>query len=49
MEEIKHSLLPLQTCDEHKVAMSLNWKKGDKVIIPPQNILYKYDNNHIYK
>ncbi len=35
MEEIKRALLALQTADEHKVAMPLNWKPGDKVIVPP--------------
>lgn len=35
MEEIKRALVALQTADEHKVAMPLNWKEGDKVIVPP--------------
>lgn len=35
MDEIKRVLSALQTSDEHKVAMPLNWKKGDKVIVPP--------------
>lgn len=35
MDEIKRSLEALQTSDEHKVAMPLNWRKGDKVIVPP--------------
>jgi peroxiredoxin (alkyl hydroperoxide reductase subunit C) len=34
MEEIKRSLIALQTSDEHKVAMPLNWQPGDKVIVP---------------
>jgi peroxiredoxin (alkyl hydroperoxide reductase subunit C) len=34
MEEIKRVLLALQTSDEHKVAMPLNWMPGDKVIVP---------------
>ncbi|ODS85679.1 MAG: peroxiredoxin [Cytophagaceae bacterium SCN 52-12] len=33
MEEIKRALLALQTSDEHKVAMPLNWQPGDKVIV----------------
>lgn len=33
MDEIKRSLLALQTSDEHKVAMPLNWQPGDKVIV----------------
>jgi len=35
MDEILRALLALQTSDEHSVAMPLDWKKGDKVIIPP--------------
>lgn len=35
MAEIKRSLLALQTSDEHKVAMPINWEPGDKVIVPP--------------
>lgn len=33
MDEIKRALLALQTSDEHKVAMPLNWQSGDKVIV----------------
>lgn len=35
MDEIKRALLALQTSDECKVAMPVNWKKGDNVIVPP--------------
>lgn len=35
MEEIKRCLIALQTSDEHKVAMPLNWMPGDQVIVPP--------------
>lgn len=35
MDEIKRALKALQTSDEHKVAMPLNWREGDKVIVPP--------------
>jgi peroxiredoxin (alkyl hydroperoxide reductase subunit C) len=35
MEEIKRALLALQTADQYKVAMPLNWKPGEKVIVPP--------------
>lgn len=35
MEEIKRVLDALQTSDKNKVAMPLNWKPGDKVIVPP--------------
>jgi peroxiredoxin (alkyl hydroperoxide reductase subunit C) len=34
MEEIKRSLIALQTSDENKCAMPLDWKPGDKVIVP---------------
>jgi peroxiredoxin (alkyl hydroperoxide reductase subunit C) len=39
MEEIKRALLALQTSDQHKVAMPLNWKPGDKVIVPAPKTL----------
>jgi peroxiredoxin (alkyl hydroperoxide reductase subunit C) len=29
----------LQTSDKYKVAMPLDWKKGDKVIVPPPKTL----------
>lgn len=35
MDEIKRSLVALQTADKHKVAMPLDWREGDKVIVPP--------------
>ncbi len=34
MEEIKRTLIALQTSDENKCAMPLNWQQGDKVIVP---------------
>lgn len=33
MEEIKRALVALQTSDEYKCAMPLDWKPGDKVIV----------------
>jgi hypothetical protein len=39
MEEIKRVLLALQTADKHKVALPLNWKKGEKIIVPPPKTL----------
>lgn len=33
MAEIKRALIALQTSDEHKVAMPLDWQPGDKVIV----------------
>ena len=35
MDEIIRVLEGLQISDENKVALPLNWKKGDKVIVPP--------------
>merc|ERR1711879_478918 len=35
MDEIIRALVALQTADEHKVALPLNWKPGEKVIVPP--------------
>jgi peroxiredoxin (alkyl hydroperoxide reductase subunit C) len=35
MEEIKRALIALQTEDKYKFSMPLNWKSGEKVIIPP--------------
>jgi peroxiredoxin (alkyl hydroperoxide reductase subunit C) len=35
MDEILRVLTALQTSVKHGVAMPLNWKKGDKVIVPP--------------
>lgn len=34
MEEIKRSLVALQTADVYKCALPLDWKPGDKVIVP---------------
>ncbi|MBU2995414.1 peroxiredoxin [Cellulophaga baltica] len=39
MDEILRALEALQTSDEHKVAMPLDWKKGDKVTVgAPKNL-----------
>lgn len=39
MDEIIRSLEALQTSDKYKVALPLDWKKGDKVIVPPPKTL----------
>src|SRR6056297_3144800 len=39
MDEILRALKALQTSDKYKVAMPLDWKKGDKVIVPPPKTL----------
>lgn len=43
MHEIKRALIALQTNDEHKVALPLNWEPGDKVIVPPPKTLKEYE------
>lgn len=39
MNEILRALEALQTSDKYKVAMPLDWKKGDKVIVGPPKTL----------
>lgn len=39
MEEIKRTLIALQTATQHKVALPLNWQPGEKVIVPPPKTL----------
>ena len=39
MDEILRALEALQMSDKYKVAMPLDWKKGDKVIVPPPKTL----------
>ncbi|QXP55337.1 peroxiredoxin [Cellulophaga sp. HaHa_2_95] len=39
MDEILRALDALQTSDEYKVAMPLDWKRGDKVIVSPPKTL----------
>lgn len=39
MNEILRVLDALQVSDKHKVAIPLNWQRGDKVIIPPPKTL----------
>ncbi len=43
MEEIKRSLVALQTADECGCALPLNWQPGDKVIVPPPKTLKEMD------
>ncbi|MBK7908797.1 MAG: peroxiredoxin [Bacteroidia bacterium] len=35
MEEVVRVLQALQAADQHKIACPLNWKPGEKVIVPP--------------
>jgi peroxiredoxin (alkyl hydroperoxide reductase subunit C) len=39
MDEIIRVLDALQTADKNSVALPLNWKKGDQVIVPPPKTL----------
>ncbi len=39
MEEIKRTLVALQTSDENQCAMPLNWNTGDSVIVPAPKTL----------
>ena len=39
MDDIIRVLEALQVSDEYKVAIPLNWRKGDKVIVPPPKTL----------
>ena len=43
MEEIQRVLIALQTADENKVALPVNWKKGEKAIVPPPKTLVEMD------
>ena len=43
MEEIKRVLEAMQVVDANGCAMPLNWKMGDKVIIPPPKTLEALD------
>ena len=44
MDEILRALQALQTADAHQVALPLNWKKGDKVIVPPPKTLAEMED-----
>jgi len=44
MHEIKRALLALQTNDEYKMALPLNWEPGEKVIVPPPKTLKDYED-----
>lgn len=43
MDEIKRVLEALQTADSHSCALPVNWKKGDKVVVPPPKTLKELD------
>lgn len=43
MNEIQRALVALQTADEHKIALPVNWRKGEKAIVPPPKTLKEMD------
>lgn len=43
MAEVQRALMALQTSDQYKCAMPVNWKPGDKVIVPPPKTLVEMD------
>jgi len=43
MDEILRALDALQVSDKNSVAMPLDWKRGDKVIVPPPKTLEEMD------
>ncbi|MDN5217172.1 peroxiredoxin [Fulvivirgaceae bacterium BMA12] len=43
MEEIKRVLVALQTADDCKCALPVNWKEGDKAIVPPPKTLVEVE------
>ncbi|WP_299441418.1 peroxiredoxin [uncultured Aquimarina sp.] len=44
MDEILRALEALQISDKYKVALPLNWRKGDKVIVPPPKTLAEMED-----
>lgn len=44
MDEILRALTALQVTEKYKVALPLNWKKGDKVIVPPPKTLQQMED-----
>ena len=39
MNEIQRALTALQTADKHGCALPVNWKEGEKAIVPPPKTL----------
>ena len=46
MDEILRALKALQVSDQHKVALPLDWKPGDQVIVPPPKTLEEMDKRN---
>lgn len=52
MEEIKRVLEAMQTSDQYQCALPVNWKPGEKAIVPPPKTLEEMDeriNNQSYE
>lgn len=45
VEEIKRALVALQTADAHACALPVNWKKGEKVIVPAPKTMADIERN----
>lgn len=43
MDEIQRALIALQTADVCKCALPVNWRQGDKAIVPPPKTLVEMD------
>ena len=46
MDEILRALYALQVADKYKVALPLDWKKGEKVIVPPPTNLEEMEERN---
>ena len=44
MEEIKRTLVALQTADANKCSLPVNWKEGENVIVPPPKTLQELED-----
>lgn len=44
LDEVKRTLIALQTADTHKVACPANWAEGHKVVVPPPKTLEEVEN-----
>lgn len=43
MDEIQRVLVAMQTADECKCALPVNWRQGDKAIVPPPKTLVEME------
>lgn len=43
MAEVQRALVALQTADKYKCALPVDWKPGDKAIVPPPKTLVEMD------